>query len=281
VRRSAATLVALLLALVSTQTRADDVAFTGQFTQGGLVQGRVPPGTKVSLDGRDLRVGPDGVFLIGFGREAQRATLALTYADGRSETRALTIEKRSWLIQRVDGLPQQTVTPNEEELQRIRTEAAQASEARKIDSAEALFRTGFIWPAAGPISGVYGSQRILNGEPRAPHFGVDIAAQPGAPVVATADGTVTLAHEGMLLSGKTLIVDHGYGLSSVYYHLSEIEVHPGARVSQGQLIGRVGATGRATGPHLHWGMNLFDVRLDPALLVPPMPQAQSNGGPAR
>lgn len=278
-KRLAATLGALLV-LASIPTRADDVTFAGHFTQGGLVQGRVPPGTKVSLDGRELRVGPDGVFLIGFGREAQRATLALTYADGRGETRALTIEKRHWLIQRVDGLPQQTVTPNEEELERIRVEAAQAREARKIDSAEALFRTGFIWPATGAISGVYGSQRVLNGEPRAPHFGVDIAAQPGAPVVATADGTVTLAHDNMLLSGKTLIVDHGYGLSSVYYHLSEIAVAPGTRVRQGQLIGRVGATGRASGPHLHWGMNLFDVRLDPALLVPPMPHANGHSGAA-
>ncbi len=133
----------------------------------------------------------------------------------------------------------------------------------------------------GPISGVYGSQRILNGEPRTPHFGVDIAVPTGTPVRATADGAVTLAHDGMLLSGKTLIVDHGFGLNSVYYHLSEITVPLGARVKQGQVIGKVGATGRATGPHLHWGMNLFDIRLDPALLVPPMPangKAAAGGG---
>lgn len=265
--------LAALLLLWSVSARADDVAFVGAFVQGGLVQGRVPPGTKVQFDDRDLRVGPDGVFLIGFGRDVQGGTLALTYPDGRSDVRTLAVEKRSWQIQRVDGLPQQTVTPNEQELQRIRAEAALAREARQIDSAEPLFRAGFVWPATGPISGVYGSQRILNGEPRAPHYGVDIAAPPGTPVVATADGTVTLAHDDMLLSGKTLIVDHGYGLNSVYYHLSEITVPPGARVSQGQMVGKVGASGRASGPHLHWGMNLFDVRLDPALLVPPMPQA--------
>jgi murein DD-endopeptidase MepM/ murein hydrolase activator NlpD len=242
------------------------------------VQGRVPPGTKVTLDGREVRVGADGDFLIGFGRDAKDAALGVTYTDGRTETRTLAVEKRNWQIQRVDGLPQQTVTPNEAELRRIRSEAALAIEARRIDSAEPLFRTGFVWPAVGPISGVYGSQRILNGEPRAPHYGVDIAVAPGTPVVATADGTVTLAYD-MLLSGKTLIVDHGYGLNSVYYHLSEIAVAPGTHVRQGEMIGKVGATGRATGPHLHWGMNLFDVRLDPALLVPPMPQAQ-NGSDA-
>jgi murein DD-endopeptidase MepM/ murein hydrolase activator NlpD len=266
-------LVAGLL-LLAMPAQAGDPMFMGPFVQGGLVQGRVPPGAKVTLDGRTVRVGPDGDFLIGFGRDAKGAALGITYADGRSETRDLVVEKRNWLVQRVDGLPQQTVTPNEEELQRIRAEGALAREARRIDSAEPLFRAGFIWPAVGPISGVYGSQRILNGEPRAPHYGVDIAVPPGTPVVATADGTVTLAYD-MLLSGKTLIVDHGYGLSSVYYHLSEITVAPGARVRQGEMIGRVGATG-----HLHWGMNLFDIRLDPALLVPPMPQAQTQSGAA-
>lgn len=271
--------VALLL--WSAPAWASDVVLTGQFVQGGLVEGRAPAGTKVNFDGRALRVGPDGLFLIGFGRDAQRGTLVVTHADGRSETRALAVEKRSWQVQRVDGVPQQTVTPNEEELQRIRAEAALAREARQIDSVEPLFRTGFVWPVVGPISGVYGSQRILNGEPRAPHFGVDIAVPPGTPVVATADGTVSLAHEDMLLSGKTLIVDHGYGLNSVYYHLSEITAAPGARVTQGQTIGKVGASGRATGPHLHWGMNLFDVRLDPALLVPPMPANGRSGSAAR
>jgi murein DD-endopeptidase MepM/ murein hydrolase activator NlpD len=250
---------------------ADDVSFSGRFVQGGLVTGHVPPGAKVNFDGRDLRVGDDGAFLIGFGRDTIAATLALTFADGRGEMRTLAVAKREWQIQRVDGLPQQTVTPNEEELQRIRADAALAREARKIDSAAPRFRNGFVWPAIGPISGVYGSQRILNGQPRAPHYGVDIAVATGTPVMAAADGVVSLAHPDMFLTGKTLILDHGFGLSTVYYHMSAITVDAGQRVKQGQAIGRVGATGRATGPHLHWGMNLFDTRLDPALLVPPMP----------
>lgn len=264
--------------LVAGAAHADDVTLTGNFVQGGLVTGKTLPGTRVVFDGRDMRVGDDGTFLIGFGRDTIAATLTLTYPDGRSETREIAVKPREWQIQRVDGLPQQTVTPNEAELRRIRAEAELAREARKRDGPEPLFRSGFVWPATGPISGVYGSQRILNGQPRAPHYGIDIAAPVGAPVVATADGEVTLVHPDMFLTGKTVIVDHGFGLNSVYYHLDEIGVSVGDRLAQGQTIGRVGGTGRATAPHLHWGMNLFDIRLDPALLVPPMPAASNATG---
>ena len=264
--------LALFALLLVAPAHADELTLTGPMVQGGLVTGRVPAGTHVVFDGRALRVGKGGVFLLGFGRDTTRANLALTYPDGRSETRNLTIARRDWLIQRVDGLPQQTVTPSEAELQRIRDDAALAAEARRRDSAEPLFGAGFIWPVTGPISGVYGSQRILNGQPRAPHYGVDIAVPTGTPVKAAAEGIASLVHQDMFLTGQTLILDHGFGLSTVYYHLSAISVTPGQRVKQGEVIGRVGATGRATGPHLHWGMNLFDIRLDPALLVPPMPR---------
>jgi hypothetical protein len=182
--------VAAALLLWSAPAPAGDVVLKGQFVQGGLVEGRVPAGTKVNFDGRELRVGRDGVFLIGFGREAGGGTLVLTHADGRRETRALAVEKRSWQVQRVDGVPQQTVTPNEEELQRIRAEAALARGARQVDSAEPLFRTGFVWPVIGPISGVYGSQRILNGEPRAPHRGIDVAAPPGRTCTGASTGSI-------------------------------------------------------------------------------------------
>lgn len=257
-------------AVLASPLRASDLSLTGDLVQGGLVIGTVTPGTRVMYDGRERRVGDDGAFLIGFGRDTTTAIIAFTFPDGRSESRSLTVKRREWLIQRVDGLPQQTVTPDEAQLQRIRAEADLTRAARQYDGAEPLFRQGFIWPAKGPISGVYGSQRILNGQPRAPHYGIDIAAPIGTPVAATADAVVTLAHQDMFLTGKTVILDHGYGLSSVYSHLSEITVREGERVSQGQPIGRVGGTGRATAPHLHWGMNLFDIRLDPALLVPPM-----------
>ena len=264
--------VVLLVLLVVMPARANEVTLTGPMVQGGLVTGRAPAGTRVVFDGRSLRVGEDGIFLLGFGRDTRRASLDLSFPDGRSETRTLTIGKRDWLIQRVDGLPQQTVTPDEGELQRIRDDAALAAEARKRDSAEPLFGVGFIWPVIGSVSGVYGSQRILNGQPRTPHFGVDIAVPTGTPVKAAADGVASLVHPDMFLTGQTVILDHGFGLSTIYVHMSAIAVTLGQRVKQGEVIGQVGATGRATGPHLHWGMNLFDIRLDPALLVPPMPK---------
>jgi murein DD-endopeptidase MepM/ murein hydrolase activator NlpD len=280
VTRCFVAVLVFIAALLAPPARANDVSLTGNFVQGGLVVGTAAPGTRVMYDGRERRVGEDGMFLVGFGRDTTTAILELTYPDGRSETRTLEVKPREWLIQRVDGLPQQTVTPDEAQLRRIRAEAELARAARQRDGAEPLFRNGFIWPAQGPISGVYGSQRILNGQPRAPHYGVDIAAPVGTPVVATTDGVVTLAHEDMFLTGKTVILDHGYGLSSVYSHLHEITVREGERVSQGHTIGRVGGTGRATAPHLHWGMNLFDIRLDPALLVPPM-KTDQPGGSAR
>ena len=144
--------------------------------------------------------------------------------------------------------------------------------ARTIDDPRADFLSGFRWPIKGRISGVYGSQRILNGEPRRPHFGIDIAAPTGTKVGAPADGVVTMVHPDMFFSGGTMIVDHGHGLSSAFLHLSRILVEKGDRVVQGQTIAEVGSTGRSTGPHLDWRINLFDRRLDPSLLVGPMPK---------
>ena len=155
---------------------------------------------------------------------------------------------------------------------RIRAENARIAEARAVDRAEPMFESGFVWPVVGPISGVFGSQRVLNGEPRRPHYGVDVAAPPGTPVTAPADGVVAIAHPDMYYTGGTVLIDHGHGLTSVYSHLEEVWVKEGARLRQGDPIGSVGATGRATGPHLDWRINWFDQRLDPALLVPPMPE---------
>jgi murein DD-endopeptidase MepM/ murein hydrolase activator NlpD len=263
-----------LLLLFAASPALAEVTFEGQFVQGGLVQARTTPDATVTLDGRKLRLTPDGAFLIGFGRDAgATATLVLSYPDGGQETKTLTVAPRQWDIQRIEGLPERQVTPSAADLARIRDDQAQVTAARARDTAETLFRTGFVWPAMGPISGVYGSQRILNGQPRQPHYGLDIAAPVGTPVVAPADGIVSLVHEDMFFTGKTLALDHGYGLNSVYSHLSEIAVKPGERVTQGQMIGRVGATGRVTGAHLDWRVNLFDIRLDPALLVPAMPAA--------
>jgi hypothetical protein len=242
----------------------------GKIVQGGMVLGTTLPGATATLDGRALPVSPDGRFVFGFGRDASAALLTVTLPDGSGEERRLAVAKRDWDIQRVDGVPQNTVTPDPAELARIRREADEVRALRKTAGSGPDFIVPMIWPAHGPISGVYGSQRILNGEPRAPHMGVDIAAPMGAPVVAAAGGVIRLA-ETLFLTGNTVLIDHGYGLETSYAHLSRLEVAPGQRVRQGEEIGRVGATGRATGPHLHWGMEWFEVRLDPQLVVAPMP----------
>ena len=241
------------------------------FVQGGLVTGRAEPGATVTLDGNPVPVRSDGRFLVGFGRDqGPAAELAVSHPDGHVDRVALQIEQRDYEIQRIDDLPDQMVTPDQAVLARIARDKAQVEVARAIDSADPLFDEGFIWPALGPVSGVYGSQRILNGEPRQPHFGVDIAAPEGTPVAAAASGIVTLAAD-LYFTGNTVIVDHGYGVSTTYSHLKKIKVAVGDRVDQGGQIGEVGKTGRATGAHLDWRLNLFDVRLDPALVVGPMP----------
>jgi hypothetical protein len=253
---------------------AGSLELSGQATQGGLVLGVTEPQAQVALDGRAVEVAADGRFVLGFGRDAKpEALLVVRHPDGSTEERTLVIAQRSYLVQRIEGLPLAMVTPPPEAMKRIKADQAMVDAARARDFHEPLFESGFVWPATGPISGVYGSQRILNGEPRAPHWGVDIAAPGGSPVVAPADGVVTLAAPDLYLTGGTLVIDHGLSLSSTFLHLSAIEVKVGDRVRQGAEVGRVGATGRATGPHLHWGMNWRDARLDPALLVPPMPEA--------
>ena len=164
------------------------------------------------------------------------------------------------------------VTPSEEDLKRIRRENAWIAGVRRLDTDEPYYRTGFAWPSIGPVTGVYGSQRILNGEPRRPHYGVDIAPGRGAPVYSPADGVIALAEKDLYFTGGTVMIDHGYGITSVMSHLQSVSVAVGQTVRQGDAIGTVGATGRATGPHLDWRVNWFEVRLDPALLVPAMPK---------
>jgi murein DD-endopeptidase MepM/ murein hydrolase activator NlpD len=260
----------LLAALAIAPVTAHALDLDGQLVQGGLVLGTAAPGASVTLDGRAVPVAPDGRFVFGFGRDATEAVLAVTLPDGTREERRLAIERRQFDIQRVDGVPQNTVTPDPVELARIKREAMEIRALRDVAGTGRDFVTPMIWPAHGPISGVYGSQRILNGEPRAPHMGIDIAAPAGSPIVAAAGGVVRFAGE-LFLTGNTILIDHGYGLETSYAHLSRIDVTPGQRLRQGEQIGLVGATGRVTGPHLHWGMEWFEIRLDPQLVVGPMP----------
>ena len=266
--------VSLVLALwlaLAALAGAAPLELTGHFEQGGLVRGVTVPGATLTLDDRDVPVSPDGHFVFGFGRDApETARLVLHLPDGSNDERVLTIEKRQYVIQRIEGLPQETVTPNPDQLARIQREAAQIRALRDVVSAEPDAFGALIWPAIGPISGVYGSQRILNGEARAPHMGVDVAAPAGTPVVAALGGVVRLTEE-FFLTGNTIMIDHGYGLTTTYLHLSRIDVKAGQHVRQGERIGAIGATGRVTAAHLHWGMEWFGVRLDPQLAVGPMP----------
>jgi len=263
------TVIAGLLIAVSAESGT--LTLDGELVQGALIIGRTEPGTTVTMDGERVRVSSEGVFLLGFGRDAPpNSHLEAVFPDGSKSRRDLDIAKRSYRIQRVDGLPPRTVTPSKKDMARIRKEIAEVKKARNRNDAREDFLTGFEWPLKGRISGVYGSQRVLNGKPGRPHFGVDIAAPVGTPVHAPADGIVTLTHDDMFFSGGTLIVDHGHGLSSTFIHLSAILVKNGAHVRQGDVIAKVGATGRASGPHLDWRMNLLKSRLDPQLLVDPM-----------
>ncbi|WP_372749203.1 M23 family metallopeptidase [Litorivivens sp.] len=251
------------------------VELRGELAQGGLLIGQAQPGEQVWLDGKALRLTDNGLFAFGFDRDAKPvATLKICAGDACRE-QALKIRQREYDIQRIEGVPQNTVTPPPEVLDRIRQEGAMVSAARRKVSRSLAFAEPFIWPLQGPITGVFGSQRVYNGEPRRPHYGVDVAAPTGTPVVAPADAIVRLAHPDMYFSGGTLVMDHGYGISSTFIHLSEVLVKEGQTVRQGEPVARVGASGRATGPHLDWRMNWFNVRLDPVLHVGPMP-AQSG-----
>lgn len=262
----------LVLCLLGGQAAAA-VELDGSLVQGGLIFGQAPEGSQAWLDGQPLMVSADGAFLIGFGRDdTATRTLEVELPDGQRWSHSLRPEPRNFDIQRIDGLPGEQVTPRPEVLKRIRDEAALARRARERRDARTDWRAGFIWPLHGRITGVYGSQRILNDQPRAPHWGIDIAAPTGTPVKSPAAGLVTLTHPDMYFSGGTIFIDHGHGLVSAFLHLSEILVENGQRVDQGEVIGRVGATGRATGPHLDWRVNLGDTRVDPMLLLPPRPE---------
>lgn len=251
----------------------------GDAVQGGLMIGYAPWSDKVTLDDRPIPIS-GGYFLLGFDRDAGPSSRLVVHkkrmrpADVRRFpfVMSLEVEKRDYDIQRIDGLPRRKVTPHPEDLIRIRAEGRLMRDARSGKALRLGFLSGFVWPARGRISGVYGSQRILNGKPRRPHFGVDIAAPTGTPVRAPADGRVTLVHPGMFFNGKSIVMDHGLGLTTVYIHLSDASVEPGQLVKQGDVIGKVGATGRATGPHLHWGARVRNIEIDPALLVEGMPQ---------
>jgi murein DD-endopeptidase MepM/ murein hydrolase activator NlpD len=260
--------VAVLLCLLSTPALALDLH--GQLTQGALITGQAKPGDKVLLGGKAIKVAPDGLFVFGLARDqSPSAQLTVIHSDGAVEQQHLDIAQRTYDIQRIDKLDPNMVTPDEATLARMKAEQEKINAARVKSTEDRGFLGPFIWPADGPISGVYGSQRILNGEPRQPHYGLDIAAAEGSPVIAPAPGVVRLAEPDFYLTGGTVILDHGFEVNSTFIHMRDVVVRVGQVLKQGDLIGHVGKKGRATGPHLHWAMNWGEVRVDPQLLLPP------------
>jgi murein DD-endopeptidase MepM/ murein hydrolase activator NlpD len=262
---------------------SEHVRLSGGFTQGGLLFGETTPGARVRLDGADVMVGADGRFVIGFGRDsALSALLLVNLPDGAEERIAIKIEDREFPVQRIDGLDQSKVSGfTEEQLKKIAADNEKKKAARVATDATAHWAGGFSWPAKGPISGVFGSQRILNGEPKTPHSGLDVAAPQGTPVLAPADGIVRLAEPDMYFEGGLVLLDHGHWVESAFLHLSRLDVTPGQIVKKGEPIGAVGATGRATGPHLHWSLKWTGRLVDPQLLVKPEENPQPGPGAGR
>ena len=257
---------------ISSLESTTNLILTGPLKQGGLLVGQVKEGAAVQYQDQLLPITPDGRFIIGLDRDASKEIVLTVINDNNEyEYHDLNIAARDYVIQRIEGVAKQYVSPDPVQVKRSRKEAAMVRLARKQQRSQQDFLKGFIWPANGPITGVFGSQRVYNGEPRRPHYGLDVAGPVGSPVIAPAAGLVTLAEPDLFFSGGTLIIDHGHGLSSTFLHLSKLLVTTGDNVAQGEDIAEIGATGRVTGPHLDWRMNWTDgktsVRIDPELLV--------------
>jgi murein DD-endopeptidase MepM/ murein hydrolase activator NlpD len=243
------------------QTRAE---------QGQLVFGRADPACRVQVGDRVLRITTDGRFAFGIGRDASgRIELVVTDATGHRQIANVDVLARRFAIQRIDGVPPAMVEPPPDIAARITRERAAIAASRTRDDDRPDFATPFIWPVRGRISGVFGSQRIFNGIPKAPHLGLDIAAPTGTAIIAPAPGVIVFTQPDQYLNGGVVVIDHGHGVSSTFIHMHRIDVAVGDRLEQGDPVGQVGATGRTTGPHLHWGLNWFDVQLDPWPLLPP------------
>ena len=241
----------------------------GQLMQGGVVRAQTIAGSKVYLDGRLLQISENGDFIFGLTADApEQVRLAVHTPDGRRIEEKLKITRRDYEVQRIDGLDPNKVSPPPEVYERIAKEVQMISKIRGISSPNLDAFDEFVWPVEGVITGVYGSRRILNGQPRSPHYGVDIACPEGSEIQAPAGGVVRMI-EDMYFSGITMVVDHGYGLSSTFLHLSKARVELNERVEKGQIIAEVGATGRVTGPHLDWRINWFERRLDPQSIAQP------------
>ncbi len=263
-------MLALILAqgLFAAAAAPCGVVLPSELSQGSLVRGHAPAGSKLTYAGRRLAQTESGDFVFGIAFNAAKVSSLQIKGGNCSATLSFPVTQRVYATERVNGVPQNTVTPDPQTAKRIAVEAELIQKARAVDSKLLFWQQPFQWPAIGRSSGVYGSQRILNGLPSSPHLGLDMAAPIGTPVLAALSGKVTLAHAGMIMTGKTLIIDHGFGINTVYIHMSELAVKEGQIVTAGQRIGAIGTTGRSNGPHLHFQVQWYQEKLDPALVLP-------------
>lgn len=273
----AAFAVGCIACIGASQAQAVSLSLKGVEQQGGILRGETEPGTRVTLNAKPVQVSPQGYFVIGFDRDHKGdARLVLSGTDGSSLERVIAIAPRKYVTQHVNGVASKYVNPKPETLKRIRAEGKIKGKARRLNTKGEWFADDFVWPVTGILTGTFGSQRFYNGEPRRPHFGVDIARPTGTPVQAPAPGIIRLAEPDMYFEGGLVFLDHGHGLISVMMHLSRVDVVAGQKVEQGDIVGAVGATGRVTGPHLDWRMKWQRANVDPANLVGPMPKKASK-----
>ena len=243
------------------------VEFNGKFIQGHFIIGKTDPGTKILIDKKNIKVSKEGFFVFGLDRD-RKYDVSITLINSNNNKKITKkVLKRKYNIQRIDGLDEKKVTPPEEVYSRIKKENNKIGKARAINSNLNFFKDKFIMPVEGIISGVYGSQRILNGKPKWPHYGIDIAAKKGTKIKASGSGIVTMAEEDLYYTGGTIIMDHGHGISTIYSHLETVNVNVGDKIQKGKIIGTVGSTGRSTGPHLDFRVNWFQTRLDPMSIL--------------
>ena len=259
----------LIIIVSSSACFSSETIFTGDFVQGGIIIGKNKLAKKVFLDGKELKISNNGYFIFGFGRNHNKKSSLKIILNKNNNVKFhyFDIKKSKYKIEKIDGLPKKMVTPGPEFYKKIKDDRTLIKNSMKDSYANKIFPLSFIKPSEGRLSGVFGSQRILNGIKKNPHGGMDIAAPIGTPIKATAKGKVILARKGLYYTGNIVIIDHGFDLKSMYIHMNDIHVREGDIVEQGKVIGTIGMTGRVTGPHLHWNIYLNNIKINPELLL--------------